>query len=596
MIINAIFENVEPRDLKVLYDGEIPSWIDASEITGVQFGPSHIDRELDTIVVTPVSVDVLLSIPTSIDEATKSMKVQLCKFSLDELGIGKWIPFGRLHYTTRRFEDVTLLRTLELSEIRYLQPLEYDDVRRPYQRLEDMILRALLILNRGLEGCVSSTCKVMLDTRAKMYRVVFTDRDSENVIGEILIRRTVDLLEILRRPDTDCEPVIVKEQRLIWNRFRDISYDEDVALLKPWVARRNPFPEMSLNLPPTAQDLLSSSKELDITIELYHDPWTCPLKHISLEDIDRQHRLARSVKHHYLFDTGSSYGEPVHVSNEPGVHHGSCWRVHIDTPIKITPELREIIETRFTDGQVRSLLSSQEIIYWSEERQTWVTHTFKLVVRESCIEEVKESWHLRMMVAELTGQRYDSQFPGLYLQNPDTWNPYIIIEPEYVTVGLRKKETRQTREKRVSERNVALKYRFQVQELLEGEMKGLLEELGIVPNRRLTSEIQGAISDSLEIYGLKEGKAEVEFDGVIIEQDTVGGRILFVVLVSELEIHKVPVTGHLHDIRQIGRIRRAEFESEVRSLLEEYNLTDVDRARAVSECIKVMKEEKLITR
>ncbi|TFH07304.1 MAG: hypothetical protein E4H14_08815, partial [Candidatus Thorarchaeota archaeon] len=427
----------------------------------------------------------------------------------------KWIPFGRLHYTTRRFEDVTLLRTLELSEIRYLQPLEYDDVRRPYQRLEDMILRALLILNRGLEGCVSSTCKVMLDTGAKMYRVVFTDRDSENVIGEMLVHRTVDLLEILRRPDTDCEPVIVKEQRLIWNRFRDISYDEDVALLKPWVARRDPFPEMSLNLPPTAQDLLSSSKELDITIELYHDPWTCPLKHISLEDIDRQHRLARSVKHHYLFYTGSSYGEPVHVSNEPGVHHGSCWRVHIDTPIKITPELREIIETRFTDGQVRSLLSSQEIIYWSKERQTWVTHTFKLVVRESCIEEVKESWHLRMMVAELTGQRYDSQFPGLYLQNPDTWNPYIIIEPEYVTVGLRKKETRQTREKRVSERNVALKYRFQVQELLEGEMKGLLEELGIVPNRRLTSEIQGAIADSLEIYGLKEGKAEVEFDGVI---------------------------------------------------------------------------------
>jgi len=91
MIINAIFENFEPRDLKVHPDGEIPDWVEASEITGVQFGPLVTNRELDTIIVTPVSVDVLLSIPTSMDEETKSLKVQLCKFSLDELGLGNWI-------------------------------------------------------------------------------------------------------------------------------------------------------------------------------------------------------------------------------------------------------------------------------------------------------------------------------------------------------------------------------------------------------------------------------------------------------------------------------------------------------------------------
>ncbi|MHA1423915.1 MAG: hypothetical protein ACTSWA_12760 [Candidatus Thorarchaeota archaeon] len=91
MIINAIFENFEPRNLKVLPDGEIPDWVEASEIAGVQFGPLVTDRKLDTIIVTPVSVDALLSVPTSMDEETKSLKVQLCKFSLDELGIGNWI-------------------------------------------------------------------------------------------------------------------------------------------------------------------------------------------------------------------------------------------------------------------------------------------------------------------------------------------------------------------------------------------------------------------------------------------------------------------------------------------------------------------------
>ena len=515
---------------------------------------------------------------------------------LDDREKRRWIPVGRLQYTTRRFEDVTLVRTFELSEIRYLRPVDYDDVRQPHQRLEDMIMRAMLILNKGLEGCISATCKVLLDVDEKMYRVVFTDRITERLIGEILVKRTIDLLEILRRPDTDCEPVVVDGQRLIWNRFNDISYDNDVALLKPWVSRYDPYPRMSLSLPLTALHLLTATKGSDITLELYHDPWTCPLKHVSLEDIEKQHRLTKVRTHHYLFRSGSSYGEPIHVSNEPSVMHGSCWRVHIDTPFKTTPELEEIMVTRFTDAQVRSLLSPQELVYWSEEKQEWVTHTFNLVVRKDCIEEMKESWHLRTMVAEVIGQRYDSHLPGVYLQNPDRWSPYIIIEPECITIGLREKGTRQTRERRVSERNVALRYKFEVQGLLEGELTGFLEELGIVPNRRLASEIQGTIADSIEMYGVEEDKTKVEFDGVTIDRDAVGGRVLYVVLVSEVETHKVPVTGHLHDIRQFGRINREEFVSRVRNLLDEYNLSKDDRDKAVKKCIGVMREERLITR
>jgi len=320
---------------------------------------------------------------------------------IDDKKRRRWLPVGKVYYATRRFEDVTLVRTIALSADSHLQSIEYDDVRSQIHKIEDMVERATFILHKGLERSISATCRVMLDSKDEMYRVIFTDKKSEEIIGELLINRTTDLLEVLRRPDNECEPVMVNEHRLIWNRFKDISYDDDVALLRPWVNRQNPFPKMSLKIPPTARNLLHATKKFDITIEMYHDPWTCPLKHISLEDIQKSHRLARTNEHHYFFGFRSSLGEPIHVSNEPGLHHGSCWKIHVDTPHTLTPELRELMEVRLTDTQARSLLTPQELAYWSKEGQEWVTHTFNLVVRKDCIEEVKESWHLRTML--LTG-------------------------------------------------------------------------------------------------------------------------------------------------------------------------------------------------
>ena len=198
------------------------------------------------------------------------------------------------------------------------------------------------------------------------------------------------------------------------------------------------------------------------------------------------------------------------------------------------------------------------------------------------------------MIAEVIGQKYDSHLPEVYLQNPDRWSPYILIEPECVTIGLRERGTRQTKEKRVYERNVALRHRFEVQELLESAFTVFLEEIGIVPNRRLESEIQETVTDSIDMYGVAEDKAEVKFDYVTISQDAVGGRVLYVVLVSEIEIHKIPVTRHLHDIKQLGRIARGQFVSVVRSLLAEFNLSDEDMDKAVKECVRTMRIEKLL--
>lgn len=515
---------------------------------------------------------------------------------IDDQKQRKWLPIGRIHYATRRYEDATLVRTISLSESPHLQPVDYENVRRPIHQTEDMVDLALLIINQALEGCISSTCRVSLNTEENMYRVIFVDKGSNDTIGEILINRTVDLLELLRRPDNECEPVIINGQRLIWNRFKDISYDDDVALLRPWVDRHDPFPGMSLKPPPTARNLLKADKEFDITLELYHDPWTCPLRHISLEDIQKSHQRAQASGPHYMFRYERPWGEPVHVSNEPGAHHGSCWRVHVDTPHTLTPELRKLMQIRFTDAQVRSLLSPQELVYWSEKEQKWVTHTFKLLVQRDCIEVVKESWHLRLMLTGLTGERFEPILPGVNLKSPDKWRPFFKLEPECVVIGLQEKDTGLTRERRIPEQNVALRGMYEVQKLLEDEMREFLKKTGIIVDRRLNAEIQGEIAASIEIFRVSEDKAAVELDGVTIEQDSAGGRVVYVVLISEVNVHKIPVTRHLHDIRQIGRADRSEFESEVKSLLGEFNLSDKDLDRALKECVRIMREEGLIRR
>ncbi|MHA2065443.1 MAG: hypothetical protein ACXABY_13790, partial [Candidatus Thorarchaeota archaeon] len=508
----------------------------------------------------------------------------------------RWTPVGRVQYTTRRFENVTLVRTISLSADPHLQLIDFDNVRRPIHRIGDMVDTALLILNHGLAGCIPAVCEVSLDAGERMYRVKFLDQQSSKSYGECLINRTVDLLEILSRPDTECEAVLVNGKRLIWNRFRDISYEEDVALFRPWVDRKEPFTGLALKLPPNAKDLLEARKDFDMVLEVYHDPWTCPLRHTSLEAIQASHQRAQALGHHYLLRYASHWTEPERVSNEPGVHHGSCWRIHIYTPHTLTPELRELLEVRFTDGQVRSLLSPQELVYWSREDQEWVTHTFRIVLKKECIEEVKESWHLRTMLEELTGQKFEPRQPGAHLGNPDRWSPLFIIEPENAVVRLREKDTGSVRERVIQEQNVALRPTDEVLELLERAMKELLNECGVRADRRLTAAIREEIAASIEISGVKQDRALVQLDYVTIGKDSVGGRVIYVVLTSETDTHEIPVTRHLHDIRAIGRFSRDEFESEVTSILGEFNLSDDDMERAVRECVRLMRKENLIKR
>ncbi len=509
----------------------------------------------------------------------------------------RWTPVGRVHYATRRNELVTLIRTISLTQDSQLRSVSLEEVRRPIHLIPNMVISALRVIGQYLEGCMSVTLDVTIDKEKGMYRVTFSDRKSAERVGELLIHRTVDLLEVLRRPDNDCEPVVVNGKKLVWNRFRNIRYDKDVGVLKSGVDRRDPFPGMLLRTPPTADSLLSTEKRFDFVLELYHDPWTCPLRHISLEDIRESHkRTLTSRASQIMLRFDSHWGEPAHISNEPGLHHGSCWKVHVVTPHTLTSELRDLTLTRFTDGQVRSLLSFQELVYWSEGEQRWATHSFRLVVQKDCVEEVRESWHLRTMLEKLTGRKYDPALPGVDLQNPDKWSPSIRILPEHVRLCLRDRTNRSEEERIVRRRNVALMERREVQELLEREMDEFLELCGIIADRNLSASIRREIEDSMNLADVSDDERLLELDGVVVELDKTGGEILYVVLYSETDKHKIAITGHLHNMGQTGRIKREEFESEVKSCLREYSLSDDDMKKAVRECVRVMRKKKLITR
>ncbi|MGY5853814.1 MAG: hypothetical protein RTU92_09630 [Candidatus Thorarchaeota archaeon] len=505
----------------------------------------------------------------------------------------RWTPVGQIYYTTRRFEEVTLFRTITLTKDSHLKPVHCDDVRQPIHKIRDLIDIALFILHKALEGCIHVICKISLDLEERMYRVSFTHHDSGDSMGELLIEKTNDLLEILRRPDVDCEPVHMENKRLIWNRFTDITYD-GLGLLRPWVNRQEPFHGLALKLPQTANELLNAEKDYDFVLELYHDPWTCPLRHISHEDIKWAERQAKMARPEYMHRYARSYTEPEYVSDEPGVHHGSCWRIHIDTPHTLTPELLELMEIRFTDAQIRTLLSAQEMVYQEQDTKRYVTHTFELKLRKDCIREAQESWHVRELVQEKTGKRHDPESPGVYLVSPDRWTPMFSIEPESVLLELRDRLHIDKIEVAINEENVALRPSDEVRELLENEMKKVMDTYGVVADRRLLSAIQNEIVSCMEIAGVEERGASVEVADVLITKDAVGGRVLYVELSYGYETHQIPITGHLHEIQ--GRIDRSEFEDEVKTALKEFNLSDDQMRYIVKECFRLMRIKKLLRR
>ena len=493
---------------------------------------------------------------------------------------GWWTPVGRLHYTTHQFEDVTLVRTLALRKDSHIQSFLTEEVREIPSNIKHLVDIALFITSRGLEGCKSVKCQLSLDLDEKMYSVVFREQDSDVEPKRLLINRTADLLEILRRPDYECEPVVMDGERLIWNRFKDIEYSNDVKIIRPWV-ERSPFRQLALALPPTANDLVSVYRDVALELELYHDPWTCPLRYVTLKDIME----ARTRTGYKDIDYMSPFGRPERLANESGMSHGSCWRFMIHTPHHIPPEVLELLEIRMTDTMAMSLARTRELVYWSEERSSWVTHSFDLLIKRRYHKEIRESWHLCQL---LPGHK-KMTFPGGYRMIENNWDPYFTIESDRVTIGLSRRYGDE-RSLVLHETCLAPRSPDDVREFLNEGMEKLLREYDMTPDRKLTAAIQGKIKDSLEGAGVSEERAALTFERVTVSRASFGGEQLHVVLSSTRgDEYEYPVLTWVHIIREWGRLNRDEVSEMVRSDLGELKLDESMLKHIINRCVQALR-------
>lgn len=504
-----------------------------------------------------------------------------------------WIPIGQVTYSTQIYEEVTLVRTLTLTPNPHLTAFEYDEIREPIHQPSDMVEKTLLIIHAALGKCIPARCEVSLDPEEKMYKVTFWNQRQNTKLGVLLINRTHDLLEILRRPDSECEPVLVAGEKLVWNRFTDIAYDEDVAIVQSWVDRRDPFPGMALGLPPSARELLEAKKEFFITLELYHDPWTCPMRDLSIDKIKKSQEKAKKIGALYRQEYDRPWGEPDRIGDEPGIGHGSCWKVLVKTPQSFTPELLELQAVRFTDAQATALLRSQELAYQSQVTKEWITHTFQVEAKSDSIAEICESWRLRTMINDLTDRELNPSWYGVSLQTPDKWIPYFRLESEDVVIGLVERATGREVELELSEKHIDIRPTSEVREILETGMERLLETYGIVTDRRLNAAIQSEIDSTLELFEIEEQGAEITLSEVLTKLDKFGGEVIYVILTSKGRSLNLVVTEHLHNYRD-WKVDEEEFICEVQAILDRYDLQEETRKEAIDKVLDIMREKELL--
>ncbi len=507
-----------------------------------------------------------------------------------------WMPVGRIEYTSHAFQSVTLIRTLQIRAEEQAVPVSTNAVPKSLLDTQDLVDVALLVIRRGLGEPVNAKCHISLDHERGSYHIFFEvaeEDDNESEALALTIKSTIELVALLRKPDYQCEPVVIDGKRLIWNRFQDITYHEDVQLIRPWVERRNPFPHLAMELPPSAEDLLAAKQDFNIRVEPHHDPWVCPLRHVSKEDIERQQRLAPVANMHYLFRYEIPVGTPKRLLDETGLRHGSCWGIRIHTPHSLPMELQDLMSVRFTAAQLATLVRSSEIVYWSNEQQEWIVHSMDLVWRNHVISEAQEAWHLRRVIEEYLGQELELVKPGTYLQKQERWCPYFIIEQERVVVGLERGATKEKRERVLRERNVALRAREEVENILSQGMTTLLDEQGITPDRRLQSDIRNEIVFILEEAVTSGEDMKLTYSGAMIRRDEVGGRRVYVIFESPYDEYYLPVTPHLHDIARIEHLIPSEVRNDIKCQLETHPFRKSDIEEAVAGVMGLLRDEGL---
>ncbi len=507
----------------------------------------------------------------------------------------EWSPIGRVEYYTRKKETVTLIQTLAIRHDSSLQPVPLQDVRELPRTLVNQVDTALGLIRVAYSKCVHAKCRVSIDTEEKMFVLSFTDKQGNALVenGEdlqLLVKRTADVLEILRRADIECMPVHVAGHQLVWNRFKNIDYEGDAYLLKQWVERKEPYKYTSISLPPSAEQFIGLVRTSGLKIRVLHDPSICPIRNSSIEDLLKMKESSEGRVEEYLKQMEGPEGQPESYLTESMYSHGLCWRVKVESEGNLPKGVKSIEKLSLGGPALRTLLETGSFGFQTSD-EDWCIYDFDIPDPTELPREFMESIHL--MQIRRRGQVVievpeEPVFPGTYIL--EEWTPDIRLHLDKIEFKVHSQVTGEERTHEIHESGAEQMRPEKLEVLLKKGMEVVLRELGLEGNERLQSLVQDEIREHLELI---EESRTVKFKFEVLSKgtDAAGGEVIQANFESdEGKDLIVQVTDWIHKYQDWtelqGGINPELIENDMRSRLSQYNIADSE----IEKVIEAVKE------
>jgi hypothetical protein len=440
---------------------------------------------------------------------------------------------------------------------------------------------------------------VSVDREEQMYALTFHHGDKEILddsddVLRLLVKRTVDVLELLRRPDYECEPVVVNGRQFAWNRFSDIEYKGDATFFRPWVERKSPFKFTTMGLPPTAEQFLQAERLTGLRLSVHHDPSVCPLRSVPIEELGKRGQKAKSDVEEYLERIDGSKGQPDPLLNESIYRHGTCWRVELvdNNPIPVSHKMIE--EFRMGGPELAAILLTGCLMYQSPD-QHWVIHEFDTPDAKSLPREFRECIHLMRARRRLfpTEEPEELEYPGSYLLKE--WTPKISIRLDCVEFRLVSQVTLEVHSITVPEESMKSRSEKNYREALHQGMDELMSMSDIEEDERLRQLIEGLIDELVSLHEITEEGLSLRL--VRVSKETIKlDEVVKVVLVTENEpIEYVEVILiDVREIRSMGGVHEDMLWEWVDEGLSDWNVDSSTRAEIVEETGCILEEEGVV--
>ncbi len=321
-----------------------------------------------------------------------------------------------------------------------------------FNKTVDMALKRLAFQHQSLNR-VSLTLHSVSD----QCKVSFTSEKAADILHEVTVQGTADLIDLLRWPLKNGGPMPIRNSaRLYWSPFEDIEYGEFDAI-RPFVETKAPH-DVKRTLPPLVKDLHELSETLTVTAVLTHDEELCPLVNREISD------------------------------------HRKCWRVEMRS--KSTKVQDKKFAMPLNGKQVFGLLSSKQIIIDGTQRPLQIEMTSNPDAPESIV--LHENYWIRRLMKEY-GRSLPRLASGTYLKvRNQKWVISFSFEGNWIVWTARSDVTGLLRGKPTFD------YRLNPSLTLNQATKQFIESLtDIVPKASIKgfSELKTRIRGALEKKG-----------------------------------------------------------------------------------------------